>query len=78
MATYHLTDDDKTVSFRKLCTRLYFANHTTALDATNAELAAALRAIADSNDIAVLQRTVGADGVWAARYILEHTNDAEI
>lgn len=71
MSTYQLTEEDKQVSFRSLRTALYFSHHIVDINADENELRRALRAIPDIENINVLYHTVTADGVWAARQVLE-------
>lgn len=72
MTTYQLTDQDKAVSHREMRKRLYFRfSLISSLAADDQECATALRTIPDIEQIAVLQRTVGNDGVWAAQQVME-------
>ena len=72
MTTYQMSEQDKAASFRKLCDRLFFGGHTLTIDASNEELCTALRTIPNIDQIDVLWRTVGADGVWAAQQVQTH------
>jgi len=75
MTTYQMTDEDKVQSFRVLRTALYFSKRIADIDAGDAALSRALRAIPDIENINILYHIVTADGVWAARQILATSYD---
>lgn len=71
MTTYQLTEEDKIQSFRSLRNALYFSKRITDINADEAAICHALRAIPDIENINVLYHAVTADGVWAARQVLD-------
>ncbi len=66
-----MTEQDNAVSRREMRKHLYFVGLIDSLDASDQECAAALRTIPNIDNIVVLQNTVGNDGVWAARQVLD-------
>ena len=68
-----MIEQDKEVSYQEMRRRLYYRyNLISSLAADDNECARALRTFPDIDQIAVLHRIVGADGVWAAQQVLSN------